>query len=1613
MGIIDNHYVWEEYEDVINHKKDATSIVGSKTNLSKNKSDSYRKHRGKVKDIRPYGILVDIGNEVGLVSISNLSNQFVNASDISDMYQVGDWVDVAELGRDIYNRLQLGIKQLYSFSYTVGDQLSVIVKRSREYGLDAITTEGCKDKCFIPTAELSWTGNIDPNSLIGEKIVVKITKIDVKKHQITCSLKQIDNPWEKPTSIAVGTVIDVKVIKVSDDGLKISTEKEGIPGFIHKNQITWLVADENITVKDCPTQGSTIRVVVKKFNPKEQNLLCSIKEIQEDPWKNIMPGLTFQGKVIKGYKGLYTVKLDNDIICTCHDELSLDKATKYQFIAIKIDSVKRVAEVSLQAAKNLDKGTKYIKNFFSTKGVQEHVYIKNNMVLLPQNILYEGEPIAMPFAMAFIKYLRNNPDKFVKYEIISKVTHGGNYNFISVDAKKWIGTFPEVDKDAIKNAKFPIGNDIIPTENGFIVNTAGRLGYFKRENFTNETINSDDNNVAFVAFGHNMQIDRLSFIDNKDESNEINLNNGNFFNLDDDEIAVLTDEDRKILEVLVDDFPDMSKDNIHRVRETIYISYDPQNAYISAINLLLDKTPNYFSSNNFWLKSKELNNGYQELCIYDSNDIMIVCQAADDGIVVKRFYCNRSHSEVQKEYKGNSNALFLPAECLHLVKLYSVPPSFDAANTRLVLSRQYEVYARILPNLNNNVRKTRREIGKNYIAMSQYLKYQQNIEKKRLEGLEIPVYGNQIRIGTKNGNKEIGLIITNTKCSKLFGKDNDSQNVKITKNGEEKQSFATLQRMDDLDEFFITFNYTPNLEAFKADGFVITPNANIYHLQVQQRSVNDFIENGDLLTNLEHGEIEEPIIDNNIHFYDSKFDNVEDGNNQPIAIRKAVGNKDIFLIQGPPGTGKTSVIVEIIRQLVHKGEKVLVCSQAHSAVRNIYERLKIADTRINIGFLDENETMLPLSYTDHHLFLKNNMKLIDELAKGNTEEAFHLCNEYGTQYSESVCSEFVKNHQYIAQYSDNNVHDTNMTIKMLNTFKEEIEQLSSMQNSFYTAGHIGSLQVVMGTCIGIGTDRDICKSGVKFDTLIIDEAGKANLAETNVPMQLAAKYILVGDDNQLPPYMDTEEIKQFEDSEEAGQLEEGTVVKEALGMSLFEYFLRHKNFPNENKVLLNYQYRMNPIIGDQISSLFYGEKLHNGRGTELQSCDFPKYPDAITFINTGETKNVKKYNPYEINNGDGVITNPREIEIIMQEIVPDLENIIQTDSKLSIGIIAPYSSQVRKIKKTLTDARSPLADCVYTIDNIQGQEYDIVVVSFVRAFSPAPNRKVGFLDDLRRLNVALSRAKKKLIMVGNISTLTRPEAHQRMDITDEQKQPVEIFKRISSDAKIHTAELNMIDRLRKHGIKPGEILPKCTVSIKNVHHKRGKSNIKCSFSVIIGGDNLEFSLPPYLGLKDGAICDIKLTAYNNSKSDFAQFDIADPVVISNDQKSGKVRLADNSEKDINFNTNFHLFELLLKGDLSGVSLPLLFTENEARLDGNKLKQRVAEFPHAIGESIKAKVIAISGKNIYLYCGNAIGLMKSHRTFKIGENVECKVTQKDSSKYTVLLELVNKMNYYGY
>lgn len=1614
MGILDNLFGRKKVKVVNPENKEATARAHKI--VRQTKVETSKVYEGKVTSVMPYGIFVDIGADSGLVHVKNLSWQYMKGNEIAARYHEGQTVRVVVLGYDDKKRIQLGIKQLHEFKYTKGDKLVVTVKRYIPgEGLEAEVDDELSTNCFIPLAELSWTGDVQPATLIGKSITVVTIWVDQRSHRMTCSLKMVDgSPWEKPTDIQVDSVIEVKVLKYNDSGLSISTVNEGLPGFIYKNQITWLVTDDSITEADCPKTGAIVRAVVKKFNPQTKTLQCSIRDIQDNPWGKMAVGQTVFGKVIIGRSGLYTVMLENGIKCVCNDAMELAAGKKYAFLLTDVDANGRKAKVSREALEDAMMYAHDIRRFFNKRGISRHVFMKDDVILMPQDITYDGVPVAMPFAIACIMYLNSHPEKLVLYKEISTVRAShGNKTFISVDILDLKHNTPIADKEAIKNVEVPIEKNITETENGFIVQIAGRLGYIGKKGKGSWTPEKE-RKARFVSFGHGLQIDIVAANDDNEIGQDTSHASDNIFNLDDDEVYALDDNEKVLLEAVVTENPRMSKDNVKRVMEQIVVTYDPANANLSAFRTFISNDPDYFKSNNFWLASMtDERKGLQILRIYDDNDVMLKCIATDNAIKLERFYCERKFYEAQNELNRSTNALFLPASHLQIFQQYAAPPSYDARRIRLAISRQYDIFAHILPELRRRIRKAKRTIGKDYVAMSQFLKFQQNNERRRLDGLEIDVDSSHIRIGSIDGSREIGLFVDNPSCVRFFEDESDIQNVRVVRNGEDKGFFATLLRCDAPDEFFLHFKYTPDLDEYKDSGIVIIPNANLYHLQIQQRSVNDFVEKGDMLSRLEQGKINKPVIDENIHFLDSKFNNVEEGNSQPMAIRKAVGNQDIFLIQGPPGTGKTSVIVEIIRQLVRKGERVLVCSQAHSAVKNIYDRLRVADDEMNIGFLDEDDTMCPLSFKDHQLFMQHNIELIDKLAKGGDEEARRLCDQYETEYSDHVRKEFCKMHRYLVQYFHEDVYDNNAAREMIAKFKEEIEHLENMQNGFYAAGHISSLQVVMGTCIGIGTDPNISKSGVRFDTLIVDEAGKANLAETNVPMQLASKYILVGDDNQLPPYMDTDETGRFKTSEEAKNLEEGTNIEEALGMSLFEYFLRHERFPRENQTLLNYQYRMNPVIGEKISSLFYGGRLHNGSGTESQNCDMPGFPEAVTFVDTGHTRDIRQYDPYEKNSGEGAIYNPCEAGIILKDIVPKLESVRQTNSNISIGIIAPYNAQVRYIKKVLADNRSPLSRCVYTIDNVQGQEYDIVVISFVRSFPLGHGRKVGFLDDLRRLNVALSRAKKKLIMVGNLPTLTCPDAHNKLNISDERKQPAEIFKSISSDASVRHAELNNIDKLAKYGIKPGYVFKNCRIA-----YKGARSKLHCYFLTDVGGETLRFPLPPTLGLTDGTTCDVKFTAINDSGNDHPSFGVARPVIIAHDSQRGRVKLADGSEKDVDFDINYKTFATMLCGDMSGVSIPLIFYGNMARVDGDELRRDVANFPYEKGDTIKAKIIAKTNKALYVDCHDALGIVHISQNFnngfRVGNAISCKVKQKDPARPMVTLIIANQRKYtYGH
>ena len=351
----------------------------------------------------------------------------------------------------------------------------------------------------------------------------------------------------------------------------------------------------------------------------------------------------------------------------------------------------------------------------------------------------------------------------------------------------------------------------------------------------------------------------------------------------------------------------------------------------------------------------------------------------------------------------------------------------------------------------------------------------------------------------------------------------------------------------------------------------------------------------------------------------------------------------------------------------------------------------------------------------------------------------------------------------------------------------------------------------MGTCIGIGMNWAMKRSGIHFDTIIIDEAGKANLAETTVPMELGDKFILVGDNKQLPPYMDKEEISEFILKDPTKNLSQKD-VENAIRTSLFEDFLQDKQFPQESKILLNYQYRMNPEIGEYISDLFYDGQLNNGIGTENQVCQLDNFPDAVTFIDTSTKKLDDNGDNVAFEKGDGISGwyNPYEIQIIQSNILPNLVRAKISDPNISIGIITPYRKQRLYLLDMLKNTQ--LNNCVHTIDSIQGTEFDIVVVSLVRAFdTTARYKKVGFLDDMRRLNVALSRAKKKLIIIGNLDTLTNENAHFKYD-SDCEIKPIDVFRNLKA-IKNRTEEKTTLALLRemiKEGkVKEGDVFKNC------------------------------------------------------------------------------------------------------------------------------------------------------------------------------------------------------------
>ena len=485
-------------------------------------------------------------------------------------------------------------------------------------------------------------------------------------------------------------------------------------------------------------------------------------------------------------------------------------------------------------------------------------------------------------------------------------------------------------------------------------------------------------------------------------------------------------------------------------------------------------------------------------------------------------------------------------------------------------------------------------------------------------------------------------------------------------------------------------------------------------------------------------------------------------NPQTRAIDKAVGNKNILLIQGPPGTGKTTVITEIVKQLVKRGEKVLVTSQTHIAVDNVLEHIK-EDEKLKIARVGQQDTASDFA-ADY---------LIEEARKRFSEEVQKIIDlkiEILQQIEQGKSITEISNY-----YSGNSLkidwHNIQEFISLIiETDKQQISQINetllnwreviSKTPKLLTNIFLKNLDVLFGTCIGIATNKEVSSSELIFNTVLLDEAGKANISETLTAISRAKKIILVGDHKQLPPYLDKKRVDYFKkfSKEVAEQKLTDLEIKHALGASFFEYLQKEGVLNEENKILLSEQYRMHPDIGNFISRSFYNSELSNGENTTKNFIPLPEpFNKQIIFIDTSSDKGSTE------SFIDDSYCNEVEAEFIIHKIIPELER--NNISPKSYAILSPYSKQCEVLRKRLAEHYNNTFKSVEvaTLDSFQGKEYDIVIFSFTRS---AIRNKVGFLDDARRLNVAFSRAKKKLILIGNKETLTSPSSHYDKYYTD-------------------------------------------------------------------------------------------------------------------------------------------------------------------------------------------------------------------------------------------------------
>lgn len=429
---------------------------------------------------------------------------------------------------------------------------------------------------------------------------------------------------------------------------------------------------------------------------------------------------------------------------------------------------------------------------------------------------------------------------------------------------------------------------------------------------------------------------------------------------------------------------------------------------------------------------------------------------------------------------------------------------------------------------------------------------------------------------------------------------------------------------------------------------------------------------------------------------------------QKKAVIKALNTENICLIQGPPGTGKTSVIKEIICQIMKKdikmtaSPKILIVSQSHTAVDNILEGLSgnIAEQTdiIRIGADRNISKEINEKYT-----LKAHRKFLIKEIENNVQEYIKHKSELMNSINDKI---------EMKKFND------------IKTIQEDwIKRLVDQDSIDYQL--VRSATVIAGTCIGF-LANDIVKD-MLFDYVIIDEAAKATTPELLVSIIKAKKIILVGDQNQLPAFADENVSPTL-----------ATLTKNP-EYRLFD--ILYNSLPETHKQILTTQYRMTSSIGNLISQVFYNGVVDTGCNDSDKQHGLTRYlGKSIIWFDTSNNPNR-----FQKKTKGGSYINEEEKKIILN-ILNDL-NITGELNGLDVGIITGYSGQKELLRKSIkTNNIDKIANIdINTLDAFQGRENDVIIYSTVRT-----KNSIGFQKEKERINVAFSRAKKLLIVCGDL-----------------------------------------------------------------------------------------------------------------------------------------------------------------------------------------------------------------------------------------------------------------------